>query len=199
MMRDRNRRRRLAVGLTLMALGLLVFTTTALAVEGGGHGEGPKGWIATDTYRVINFGILALGLFLLLRKPLSNALGARIQGIREQLADLEARKAEAEKNLAAYNDKLARLDREAETIVQQYIQQGEEAKARIIEEAKETAVKLEAQAKRNIETEFQRAKDRLQAEAVEKALAAAERIIREKITQKDQSRLVDEYLKKVVA
>jgi F-type H+-transporting ATPase subunit b len=196
---DKKSRKRFSTGCCILAATVLLFAGSALASEGGGHGGEPKGWIATDTYRVINFGILAVGLFLLLRKPASQALNDRIQGIREQLEELEAKKAEAEKTLAEYNEKLAKLDEEAERIVQQYIQQGQESKARIIEEAKQTAVKLEEQAKRNIENEFQRAKLQLQAEIAEKALAKAEEIIKEKITREDQDRLVDEYLEKVVA
>jgi len=40
---------------------------------------------------------------------------------------------------------------------------------------------------------------KLQQEALEKALAKAEEIIKNKVTSQDQERLVDEYLKKVVA
>ena len=82
---------------------------------------------------------------------------------------------------------------------EEYIKQGNEAKARIIEAAKDSAVKLEEQAKRNIEHEFQKARQELQAEIIEKALVKAEEIINSKITEDDQNRLVDEYLDKVVA
>ena len=34
----------------------------------------------------MNFSVLAIGLFLVLKKPVSQALGGRIQGIKEQLA-----------------------------------------------------------------------------------------------------------------
>ncbi|MCK4467949.1 MAG: hypothetical protein KAU60_06310, partial [Desulfobacterales bacterium] len=61
------------------------------------------------------------------------------------------------------------------------------------------AVKLEEQAKRNIEHEFKQAKSKLQEEISEKALLKAEEIIKSTITTEDQDRLVDEYLEKVVA
>jgi len=190
-------RRRLVRMLVLISIILFLFVGLAAASSGEDHG--PKGWVATDTYRVMNFVVLFVALFLLLRKPISKALNARIKGIEEQLAELEAQKAEAEKKLAAYNEKLARLDEEAEKIVQDYIKQGNEAKAKIIKAAESAAVKLEEQAKRNIEHEFKQAKIRLQEEVLEKALLKAEEIIREKITTDDQNKLVDEYLDKVVA
>ncbi|MCG6910280.1 MAG: ATP synthase F0 subunit B [Deltaproteobacteria bacterium] len=186
----------------MVVVALLVFNLGAVfASEGGeGHGEAaPKGWIATDTYRVMNFAVLFIALFFLLKKPLSNALNARITGIKEQLEELEAKKAEAEKQLSEYNERLSMLDKEAEGLIAEYVKQGEEAKVRIIEAAEATAVKLEEQAKKHIEHEFQQAKDQLQEEILQKALAKAEEIIKTKINAEDQDRLVDEYLEKVVA
>jgi F-type H+-transporting ATPase subunit b len=58
---------------------------------------------------------------------------------------------------------------------------------------------LEEQARRNIDHEFQQAKLELQREIMEKALQKSEEILKNKITAKDQEKLVDEYLKKVVA
>ncbi len=183
----------------VMLMGvLLVSAGAAWASSGGGHGE-PKGWVATDTYRVMNFAVLALALFFLLRKPVSQALNGRIQGIKDQLEELEGKKKEAEKQLAQYNERLSLLDKEAEKIVDTYIQQGKEAQARILAEAKASAEKLEVQAKRQIENAFEQAKVSIQDEILEKAMAKAEAQIVAKITAEDQERLVDDYLEKVEA
>ncbi|MEN8245417.1 MAG: ATP synthase F0 subunit B [Thermodesulfobacteriota bacterium] len=199
--RKYNKKKLLTV-LILFAAALLVCNIGAALASGGedGHGEAaPKGWVATDTYRVMNFSVLFIALFLLLKKPVSNALNARITGIKEQLEDLEAKKAEAEKQLVEYNERLSLLDKEAEGLIAEYIKQGEEAKVRIIEAAESTAEKLEEQAKRHIEHEFEAAREELQAEIMQKALVKAEEIIKTKISDEDQDRLVDEYLEKVVA
>ena len=184
----------------LIVLYVLLFVTfsisTALCASGEG---GTKGWVSTDTFRVMNFTVLAVALFFVLRKPLSQALSSRIKGIKEQLDELEAQKAEAEKKLAEYNQKLAQLEKEAEKIVDDYVRQGNEAKARILKEAEASAEKLQVQALRNIEHEFAQAKSELQKEIFEKSLVKAEEIIRSKFSGKDQDRIVDDYLKKVVA
>ena len=184
--------------IVLMFSADLVFAATG-GEHGSGEGSGGKGWVATDWFRVINFVVLAGILIFVLRKPVSEALGSRIEGIKAQLADLEAQKEDTEKKLAAYNEKLSQLEKEAEKIVSDYIQQGNEAKARIIQEAEAAAEKLQSQARRNIENEFERAKQQLQQEVLEKSLIKAEEIIKGKITAKDQDRLVDEYLAKVVS
>jgi len=180
-------------------VGTLVMLLAGGALASSGEEHGPKGWVATDTYRVMNFAVLAIGLFLILRKPVANALGERIKGIREQLSELEEKKTAAEKSLAEYNERLSMLDSEAQQIVAGYVQQGQDAKKRILAEAQEAAAKFEEQAKRNIESEFKQAKLQLQTEVLEKSLAQAEALIKGNITTDDQEKLVDEYLEKVVA
>jgi F-type H+-transporting ATPase subunit b len=166
----------------------------------GGHGEvHSKPWVKTDSAKALNFLILAIGLFLLLRKPVGQALNDRIKGIKEELDELEGRKADVEKQLAEYDQKLATLDEEAERVIAEYVRQGEDAKARILKEAESAADRLEEQAKKNIESEFKQAKETLQAEIVEKALVKAEQAVKDQISVEDQERLVDEYLAKVVA
>lgn len=168
--------------------------------EGAKHGGGHTvGWLPTDTYRVMNFAALAIGLFILLKKPASNALSDRIKGIKEQLSELEAKKADAEKNLAQCNERVAKIDKESEKIIAEYLKQGEEAKKRILETANASVLKLEEQARRNIEHEFKQARLKLQEEVIVKALNRAEEKIKSKITVKDQEKLVSEYLEKVVA
>ena len=177
----------------LAVMALLLFPMSAALAASG------KGWVTTDWFRVLNFTVLVVALFLILRKPVATALSSRVDGIKKQLADLEAQKEAAEKKLAEYSDKLSELEKEAEHIVADYIKQGNEAKARILKEAEASAEKLQAQARRNIEHEFDQAKKQLQAEVLEKSLAKAEEMIKEKISADDQNRLVDDYLEKVEA
>jgi F-type H+-transporting ATPase subunit b len=178
---------------------LLFFCFMGVAMASSEQGGESKGWVATDTYKVMNFSVLAIGLFFLLRKPTSQALNSRIKGIKDQLDELETKKKAAEKQLAEYNEKFSQLEQETQKLVEDYIRQGNEAKARIIDEAKKAAEKLEEQARRNIDHEFKQAKLELQQEILEKALEKSEEILTNKITAKDQEKLVDEYLEKVVA
>jgi len=186
-----------SIMMVIMTMLFYCFIGVSLASSEGESKS--KGWVATDTYKVMNFGVLAIGLFLLMRKPVSQALNLRISGIKEQLSELEEKKQVAEKQLAEYTEKFSSLEQETEKLIEDYIRQGNEAKARIIDEAKKAAVKLEEQARRNIDHEFKQAKLELQQEILEKALEKSEEILKDKITAKDQEKLVDEYLDKVVA
>jgi F-type H+-transporting ATPase subunit b len=181
----------------VMTLLLFGFIGGAL---GSAEGEQPsKGWETTDYYKLMNFTLLVIVLFLLLRKPVSQAMNNRIKQIEDQFSELEAKKNEAEKELAEYNKKFLQLEQEAEKIIAEYVKQGNEAKQRILQEAETATHKLEEQARKNLEHEFEKAKLKLREEVLEQALDKAEKIIKNKITTEDQKRLVDEYLDKVVA
>ena len=122
-----------SIMMVIMTMLFFCFLGVALASSEGESKS--KGWVKTDTYKVMNFGVLAIGLFLLMRKPVSQALNSRISGIKEQLSELEEKKQAAEKQLAEYTEKFSSLEQETEKLIEDYIRQGNEAKARIIDEA----------------------------------------------------------------
>ncbi len=166
---------------------------------GDGHGGVHNAWLKIDTWKILNFGILAVAGFFLARKPVVQFFSSRAKSIKDEINELELKKIDAEKQLAEYQAKFKNLDQESKLIVEDYIKQGEEARLRIIGEAEVQAQKLEDMAKRNIQQEFKSAKAKLQQEIVEKAMEKAEKFIKTSITSDDQDKLVDEYLKKVVA
>jgi F-type H+-transporting ATPase subunit b len=185
---------KIAGGVAVLVTGA-VSVAMASSAEGGVHNS----WLEIDTWKVLNFSILAIAGFFIAKKPVVEFLSSRRQEIADELSGLEQKKADAEKKLAEYQAKFKNLDQESKKIVEDYIKQGEEAKVRILAEAQDQAGKLEDMAKRTIEQEFKAAKAALQQEIVEKAMAQAEAVIKESISSEDQDKLVDEYLKKVVA
>lgn len=176
---------------------LMVMAGAAWAASGGDAAHG--GLTSTDWYRIMNFVVLAGALVFLLRKPIPRALNSRVQGIQDQLKDLEARKADAEKRIVECNQKLGALEKEAERIVSEYIRQGQDAKTRILKEAESAAEKIQAQARRNIEHEYEQTKALLQREILEQSVAKAEALLKQNITNQDQAQLVEDYLQKVAS
>ena len=193
-----NLKKHLKVSATVVAL---VAGATVVWAAGGGHGDAVhhNTWHDVDTWKVLNFVILALGCFFIAKKPVAQFFSSRTKGIAEELTDLEKKKADAERKLAEYEARFRNLEQESEKIVEDYIKQGEDAKKRILAEAEAQAEKLEDMAKRNIEQEFKAAKALLKQEVVDRAMEQAEALIKKSITTQDQNRLVDEYLKKVEA
>ncbi|MDA8133668.1 MAG: ATP synthase F0 subunit B [Desulfobacteraceae bacterium] len=177
----------------------LVFSFGGIALASSGGGGVHNAWLGIDTAKVINFGVLIIALFFVAKKPVAEFFSSRAKGIEDEIKALEQKKAEAEKKLAEYQARFKSLDQESKKILEEYMKQGQEAKIRILAEAEAQAAKLEAMAKRNIEQEFKSAKTKLQQEIAEKAMIKAEELIKASISSDDQDKLVDEYLKKVVA
>jgi F-type H+-transporting ATPase subunit b len=174
---------------------ILAIGSVALAESGGGHSNN---WLTVDTWKVLNFVILIAVMFYLLKKPVVQFFSSRKKDIEDEINELEQKKSDAQKELAEYQTKFKDLDQESKKIVENYIQQGKEAKARIIAEAEAQADKLEDMAKRSIEQEFKTAKTQLKLEITKKAMEKAEEVIKASISSDDQDRLVDQYLRKVV-
>ena len=179
-------------------VAVLAVVSVSGVVFAAGGGGGGLDKTKDIIWRTMNFVVLAGGLFILLKKPVANALAARRQGIKDQIDDLEKQKQEAEQQLSEYQQKLNQLEKEVEKIVAEYVKDGEAIKAKIIEEAKASAEKLQGKAKKNIEHEFERAKKELRAEMADQAVAMAEALIQKSINDEDQKRIISEYLTKVV-
>jgi F-type H+-transporting ATPase subunit b len=182
-----------------------VYTTALLAVivcagvaYASGHEE-PEGLNWTDLlYRTINF-ILVAGLIVKLAgKKITGFFRGRSAQIENQLADLDARKIEAERKLREVESSISNLEAERARIMAEYRAQGEALKAQIVAKANDAAARLREQAKVTIDTETKVAVETLRAELAEMVAAAAEKMITEKLSSAEHEKLVDDYLTKVV-
>ena len=102
--------------------------------------------------------------------------GRPLEGLEEKLKDFEARKQE---------------------IIEQYKAEGAEEKEKIIQEARERARQMLAQADVTIQREMHGAIERLKQEVVEAAAQKAQEIISRDISDSDQERLVNEFIERV--
>jgi len=175
-------------------LALFLSTGAAWAATEGGHSMWPDFF-----YRLLNFSIMVAVLVFLFKKlNLKGYFTKRTETISNTLRDLEEKKKEAEKTYEEYKQKLARLDEETDRILKEYIQQGEKEKAKIIANAEKAAAEIRKQTDIAIEQEIKSAKEGLQREIAELSVTAAEALLKEKIGDEDQKKLVDEFMTKVV-
>lgn len=180
---------------TLLAVLALVLLGAGAAWAAGGHYS--DAMVKELYYRIMNFSVLVVVLVVLARKPLKKGLSDRAQGIKDELADLESRKAKAAAELAEVEKRLKDAEGDRETIVADFRAQGEKERAKIIAAAEDSATRIKAQAQFTIDQETAVAKAELRKEVAQLSAALAEDLLRQKITAEDQTRLVDEYLAKV--
>ncbi len=179
-----------------------VHAAEGAAHEAGGH-EGHS-HVLTHTqimnfiWHCLNFTLLVLILLKYLKKPIADSLRGRSESIAKAFEELEAKKVEAEKRYAEYEKKLSGMDEEAKKILESFVKQGQAEKEKIIAQAQETAERIKAQAEYYVQQELAKAKEELQNEVANVAVKMAEEIIRKNLTEQDHSKLISEYLERVV-
>lgn len=183
-----------AVLISFLLVGLI---TGVVFASGGGH-EVESGVLMKDfLYRIFNFAIVVAILVYFLTKPIKKGLAGRREGIEKALAEAKQAKEEAEAKFAEYDRKLARATEEIAEISDSIRREGELEKIKIIDSAKQMAVKIEQDAEKAAELEVAKARTELQREAVQLAVGIAEDLLNKNFTKDDDTRLIDEYMQKV--
>lgn len=150
-------------------------------------------------YMLINSALFFGILYYLLRKPIAQSLANRRQTIAKELDEAAKIKAEAQAKLDEYTQRLAALDLELEQIRRDVVASGEVERERIIREAEEKAVRMRHDAQFLLAQELKTLRNDLHAYTIEVACAAAETVLKSKVTSMDQERIANEYLHQLVA
>jgi F-type H+-transporting ATPase subunit b len=196
----------------LLATSALVFAPVAAlaqhedgetAHEEGGHEEGGHEEPALEWNYVrlagglVNWliwgGIVVYGL----SKIVPGFLAKRRAGIVDGLEEARQLKEAAEAKHAEYSERIDNLDTELERLREEFKRAGLEERDRMVADASARAEKTRAEARFLIDQQMKQLRQDLTREAVEAAIAAADKILRERSTAADQQRLADEYLSRL--
>ncbi len=196
----RTGRLRIVAGFWGLGVGLLLAGVAAAseAAHGGGHGGISPAKIQDLIWRTVNFVVFAGILIKLVAKPAKKFFAQRSQDVATTLEEAEARQAAAEAAVKAAEERLAAVAKERQSVIQQFVAEGEMEKAKILDKANIVAARIKEMAAFTIEQETKKAAQGLKEEVVGLATQMATDMITEKATYADQQGLVEEYLKKVV-
>jgi F-type H+-transporting ATPase subunit b len=165
---------------------------------GGQEGADRTGDLLDLLYRFMNFTLLLIILFVVIRKVrVGDLFRSRTEEIQKKLDELRAGKEEAEKKFREIEVKLGEFEKKKQGMLEQFRAEGLEEKERILAEANQRAMEIVEQAEASILQEIKAARGRLQQEVVALAAQKAKDILSEQITERDQDRLVDEFIEKV--
>lgn len=152
----------------------------------------------------VNFGLIFwtwvvfIPLFLLLKKyawpPIVKAAEDREQRIQNQLTEAEKMNAEARALLEEHKQVMAGAKDEAQALINEAKSMAQKEREALLARAREEQEELLDRAKREIGAERERAVAELRKEAVDLSLAAASRLVREKLDDKANRRIVTDYL-----
>jgi F-type H+-transporting ATPase subunit b len=175
-----------------VAAGLIGPGLAAASEAGGGGGliELNRSLLV----QVVNFLILLAVLYRFAYKPLVATLEARSTAIKQQLAEAQAAREAAQRQLAEFEQRLAEAQAEAREVRERALREAAEARERLTGEARQEAVRLLAEARREIDQSVRRAREELRAEVGGLAVEIAERLIQRSLRGEDHQRLVQEAL-----
>lgn len=176
----------------LFVFCFLQFALVALAfgAEEAAHGGEWKEWL----WKILNFAILVGVLVWFAKKPLQEFLRKRTELIEKTLQEAKEARELAQKALAEVEERLKLKDREIEEILAHAQQSAKREKNLLVQQGEQMKEKILEQAKNNIDYEVRLAKDSIKAEAVEIALELAEKKLKGKLTSEEQIRLIEESL-----
>jgi F-type H+-transporting ATPase subunit b len=167
-----------------------VLVAFAFGAEEAAHGGEWKEWL----WKILNFAILVGVLVWFAKKPLQEFLRKRTELIEKTLQEAKEARELAQKALAEVEERLKLKDREIEEIIVHAKQSANREKELLVQQGEQMKEKILEQAKSNIDYEVRLAKDSIKAEAVEIALELAEKKLKGKLTTEEQIRLIEESL-----
>ncbi len=169
------------------------------ASEHGGHGslnffDFTNKEAAPLVALLFNFAALVFIVYKLMKKPLGNIFKDRKEALVKALEEAEAAKAAADAAIAEARAKIDAIDKEMEAVRQGILSAAEKEAERLTAAAEARAARLAEDAKTLAAQEVSRMAEAARREAVERIVAEATNIIREKITDADRDNLSSKYL-----
>lgn len=164
------------------------------AIEGGATEGINTGDIA---FQLIMFILLLL----LLRKyafgPLMGIMKQREDHIANEIEAAERSRKQAEKIAAEQNEALKNARQEAQELIENAKKLGEQQQKDIIEAAKVEGARLKESALKEIQQEKDQAISALREQVASLSVLIASKVIEKELSEQDQQKLIDEYIKEV--
>jgi F-type H+-transporting ATPase subunit b len=180
---------------TSLLSALLLVALPALVWAAEGEEGGSELWLGLG--KLANLVLVVGVLVWVARKPLANFFVVRTQTIREQLAEAQKARQDAELRLAEIEAAMSGLDRELEDIRNAAEKEAQEEYQRLVAAAEGEAEKIIDRARREIDGMTRAAQLELKAHASELAVKLAKEKIASELTQEDRDRMFDRFVAKV--
>lgn len=198
MARGRYRPKRAFLFFLLMLAGILFFCALAPAADNQAHGGDRSADLKDLLYRIINFSLLVIILFVVLRKVgIKHFFASRGEEIQKKLEELNNNKKKAEGKYRELEKRLQEFDGHKKDVLEQFRAEGLAEKERIVAEARSKVNQIIEEAEAAIRQEMQAARERLKSEVAALTTRKAEDIILREMTEKDQNKLVNDFIERV--
>jgi F-type H+-transporting ATPase subunit b len=153
-------------------------------------GLNPAGWVA-----LAMLAVFALLIWKKVPGAIGRALDSKIALIRDQLAEAEALRREAEALKAEYEQKAASIDKDREALLERARHEADDIVAKAKVDAEALIERRSRMAEDKIAAEERSAVEQLRSAAADAAAKAAARIIADRHDDATDARLVDQAIK----
>jgi F-type H+-transporting ATPase subunit b len=172
--------------------------TAAIPLAEGGSGS----FLVSPALGLMIWTLIAFGatLFVLSKFALpriGEALEKRANAIRDSIDAAEKQRADADRLLSEYRERLKEAREQADEIVARARKAADAAEAEAAASGREKREEVVAAARRDIEMETRRSLERIRKEVADLTVLATEKVTRKSLDDEDHKRLIDEALKEV--
>lgn len=172
-------------------LFILAFAEPSFASEGHEPRWGDFAW------RILNLILFCAILWYFTRNIIKGFFRNRKKNIQDTLNDLEARKKDAQAKLAEIEKRIANLESERKSILDESRAQAERLKNGIVDDANRQAGQIVDQARKAAENESRAMLDQVRSTVANEIVDAASKALAGKLTEEDHDRLIANSLNKV--
>jgi len=174
-----------------LPLGIALLSAPSAALAAGG---GDSWGILLTVGRFFNLALVIGVLVYVARKPLANFFASRSENIRQQLAEAQAARREAEGKLAEIESRMSRLDEELQEMKAAAEREAQAEYRRVLDDAQRDADKIIERARREIDGITRTAQMELKAHVADLSVQLAEETIRREISEEDKGRIFSRFV-----
>lgn len=171
-------------------------TSMLMTLVAAGGGDGHWNYFELISM-IINFLLFFGFLAVVLKKPLGTFLVSRREEFAVKLREAEAKQAEAQAKFEEFDQKLMNLEAEVARIVKSFEAQAEADKKRIEEDTERAVERMVREVDFTIRQETLKAQADIRETAIKTTLDLAEKLVQERITDDDFTRLNQDYIKRI--
>jgi len=147
-----------------------------------------------EAWKFINLAIFVTAGIIILRKPLAQALAARGESIKRELAKAQEERDQASQDLASADEQLARLNGDVESIRSNARKEAEEERERQKRAAIQETERLKAQAARELDLIQRAARKELQQFLAKRSVDLAKESVVQQLRPEDDLRMIRDRL-----
>ncbi|MDR7666633.1 F0F1 ATP synthase subunit B [Methanosarcina sp. Z-7115] len=147
--------------------------------------------------QVLNFLILVWLLKRFLYRPILNAIDAREKRIADELANADAKKAEAQKEQAEFKRKNEEFDRQRSALLSRAREEAKAERQRLMDEARKAAADLSSKLQETLRNDKQNLNQEISHRARQEVFAIARKALGDLAGASLEERMVDVFVRKL--